>query len=225
VRGSLTIGDLDVPLDIDRLEVFRAWVSSLGEDAPRVHYSRGRVWIDVSPQDYLRHLDLVGQINARLILLAKELDLGQYWSDGGWLTNETVGLSTEPDGFLVLWETLSSGAAGFVERPGRGPIELVGRGDTVLEVVSDSSVEKDTVRLVADYAAAGFGEYWLVDARRDPLVFRLLVLQADRTYADAVPDADGFLSSPVWGRRFRIDTGTDRTGRRTYDLVVRPLAG
>lgn len=219
--GTLTLGDLHVPLDIDRLEVFRAWVRELGEDGPRVHYSRGRVWIDVSPQDYVRHLRLVGQINARLILLAQELDLGQYWPDGGWLTNEEVGLSTEPDGFLVLWRTLESGAARFVERPGKGPLELVGRGDMVLEVVSDNSVEKDTVRFVADYAAAGFGEYWLVDARPQPMAFRLLVLQTDGTYADAERDADGFLSSPVWGRRFRIDTGTDRTGRPTYELVVR----
>jgi len=222
VRGTLTLDDLRVPLDIDRLDVFRAWVRELGEDAPRVHYSRGRVWIQVSPQDYVRHLRLVGQVNARLILLAQELDLGQYWPDGGWLTNEHVALSTVPDGLLVLWPTLESGAARFVERPGKGPIELVGRGDMVLEVVSDSSVEKDTVELRASYAAAGVREYWLVDARRQPLVFHLLTLQPDGAYADAERDAEGFLSSPVWGRRFRIDTANDRTGRLTYELIVRP---
>jgi Uma2 family endonuclease len=220
--GTLTIDDLTIPTEIDQLEVFRAWVSELGEDAPRVHFSRGRVWIQVSPQEYFSHLRLVGAINAGLELLAKELDLGEYWPDGGWLTNKEAGLSTEPDGFLVLWRTTESGAAQFVDRPGKGPIELVGRGDMVLEVVGDYSVAKDTVQLVADYAAAGFAEYWLVDGRRDPLSFRMLTLRADGTYADVEPDREGLLASPVWGRRFRIETSTNRAGRPSYQLVVRP---
>lgn len=221
MRGTLTIDELTIPTEIDQLEVFRAWVSELGEDAPRVHFSRGKVWIQVSPQDYFSHLRLLGAINARLELLARELDLGEYWPDGGWLTNKQAGLSIEPDGFLVLWRTTESGAAQFVERPGKGPIELVGRGDMVLEVVSDSSVEKDTVQLVAGYAAAGFAEYWLVDGRKDPLSFRLLVLQPDGTYADVQPDREGFLASPVWGRRFRIEVSSNRAGRPSYQLVVR----
>lgn len=221
MRGTLTIDELTIPTEIDQLEVFRAWVSELGEDAPRVHFSRGKVWIQVSPQDYFSHLRLIGAINARLELLAKELDLGEYWPDGGWLTNRQAGISIEPDGFLVLWRTTESGAAQFVERPGKGPIELVGRGDMVLEVVSDSSFEKDTVQLVAGYAAAGFAEYWLVDGRVDPLSFRLLALQPDGTYADVEPDREGFLASPVWGRRFRIEASTNRAGRPSYQLVVR----
>lgn len=221
MRGTLTIDELTIPTEIDQLEVFRAWVSELGEDAPRVHFSRGKVWIQVSPQDYFSHLRLVGAINARLELLAKELDLGEYWPDGGWLTNNQAGLSIEPDGFLVLWRTTESGAAQFVERPGKGPIELVGRGDMVLEVVSDSSVEKDTVQLVAGYAAAGFAEYWLVDGRKDPLSFRLLVLQPDGTYADVEPDREGFLASPVWGRRFRLEVSSNRAGRPSYQLAFR----
>lgn len=221
MRGTLTIDELTIPTEIDQLEVFRAWVGELGEDAPRVHFSRGKVWIQVSPQDYFSHLRLVGAINARLELLAKELDLGEYWPDGGWLTNRQAGISIEPDGFLVLWRTTESGAAQFVERPGKGPIELVGRGDMVLEVVSDSSFEKDTVQLVAGYAAAGFAEYWLVDGRVDPLSFRLLALQPDGTYADVEPDREGFLASPVWGRRFRIEASSNRAGRPSYQLVVR----
>jgi Uma2 family endonuclease len=221
LRGTLTIDEHSIPAEIDQLDVFRAWVSELGEDAPRVHFSRGKVWIQVSPQDYFSHLRLVGAVNARLELLAKELDLGEYWPDGGWLTNRQAGISIEPDGFLVLWRTTESGAAQFVERPGKGPIELVGRGDMVLEVVSDSSFEKDTVQLVAGYAAAGFAEYWLVDGRVDPLSFRLLALQPDGTYADVEPDGDGFLASSVWGRRFRIEASSNRAGRPSYQLVVR----
>ncbi|HKE19104.1 MAG TPA: Uma2 family endonuclease [Kofleriaceae bacterium] len=222
MRGTLTVDGFSVPTEIDRLDAFRAWVRELDEDAPRVHFSRGRVWIQVSTQDYFSHLRLVADLSKRLGLLAEELDIGEYWPDGGWLTNEEVGLSTEPDGFLVLWRTTDSGASRFLERPRRGPVELVGRADMVLEVVSDSSVNKDTVQLVADYASAGFAEYWLVDGRRAPLSFRLLVLQPGGLYTDAQADEEGFVASPVWGRRFRIDAGVNRAGRPCYTLVVRP---
>ena len=35
----------------------------------------------------------------------------------------------------------------------------------MIEIVSDSSVAKDTRRLPAAYHKAGVGEFWLVDAR------------------------------------------------------------
>jgi hypothetical protein len=221
VRGSVTVDGLVIPKDVEHLDGFRAWKRTLGDDAPRVHFSQSRIWVQMSPQDYFSHLRVVGQVNARLTQLAQELDVGQYWSDGGWITNRHVGLSTEPDGFLVLWETLERGDARYVPAAsGRGAIELIGRGDMVLEVVSDYSEAKDTVQLAADYAAAGFREYWLIDARRSIPSFRVLLLQPDRTYKDTEPDADGYLASPVWGRRFRVEAGTDRAGHPTYRLLV-----
>ena len=49
-----------------------------------------------------------------------------------------------------------------------------GEPDMVLEVVSDSSVHKDTVVLRQGYWQAGIREYWLVDARREPVYFDIL---------------------------------------------------
>src|SRR5256885_8764701 len=49
-----------------------------------------------------------------------------------------------------------------------GYLELEGTPDMVLEVVSESSVQKDTKRLRQLYWQAGIREYWLVDARREP---------------------------------------------------------
>jgi Uma2 family endonuclease len=43
--------------------------------------------------------------------------------------------------------------------------------DLIVEIVSDTSVRKDTERLPVSYFAAGVGEFWLIDARRDPLEF------------------------------------------------------
>jgi Uma2 family endonuclease len=208
-----------IPEGIGRLESFRAWVRTLGEGGPRVHFSRGDVWIDMSPQDYFRHLSPVAAINARLTLLADELDLGRYHPDGGWLTNEEIELSTEPDGFLVSWDPFSTGSARWVEREGKGPIELLGRGDMVLEVVSDTSVDKDKIELRRDYAAVGFREYWLVDARAG-VDFQILCLDGDQFHPTA-PDSDGWLSSEVWGRSFLLEGDTDRLGQPRFRLHVR----
>ena len=214
-------GIVTIPPGFDQLENFRAWVRTLGDAGPRVHFSQGAVWIDMSPQDYFRHLFPVAAINARLTLLADELDIGRYHPDGGWLTNEEVGLSTEPDGFLVLWETFASGAARWVDREGdQGPIELVGRGDMVLEVVSDTSENKDFVELQRDYAAVGFPEYWLVDARREELSFQILRL-VDGAYQPAVADSEGWVVSRVWGRSFKLERDVDRLGKPRFILGVR----
>jgi hypothetical protein len=174
----------------------------------------------MSPQDYFRHLTPVTAINARLALLADELDIGRYHADGGWLTNEEAELSTEPDGFLVLWRTFESGEARWAPREGeKGPIELLGRGDMVLEVVSDTSTRKDRVELRRDYAAAGFPEYWLIDARGAQPDFQLLELTA-AGYEAVPPDQEGWLVSPVWGKSFKLEAGTDRLGQPRYRLHV-----
>jgi hypothetical protein len=65
-------------------------------------------------------------------------------------------------------------------KPG-GFIEVEGAADLVVEILSDSSVGKDTRRLPEAYAKAGVGELWLVDARRcgagdEQPEFRLLTL-------------------------------------------------
>ena len=43
-----------------------------------------------------------------------------------------------------------------------------------MEIVSDSSVVKDTRQLRQAYARAGVHEYWLVDARGEDLLFEIL---------------------------------------------------
>jgi len=50
-------------------------------------------------------------------------------------------------------------------------LELEGTPDMVLEVVSASSVVKDTETLLQLYWQAGIPEYWLVDARGEALEF------------------------------------------------------
>jgi Uma2 family endonuclease len=74
---------------------------------------------------------------------------------------------------------------------------------------------------VVDYAEAGIREYWIADARKQPLVFRVLVLGSGGTYRDSEPDADGWLWSPIWQRHFRVRPIVDRLGAADFVLDIR----
>jgi len=215
MERTLTVDALEIPFDVDTLEGFRAWVRTLDEDAPRVHYYRGRVHLEMAPQSWRRHLPVASDINTALGGLARELDLGRYFEQGGWITNEEAELSTEPDGALVLWETFRSGEAEIAG--GETELELRGRVDVALEVVSKTSRRKDTQELVEGYAAAGVPEYWIVELTGETLSFRLLVLEGG-VYRERRPDAQGWRESPVWGGRFRLSLSTDPAGLPRVDV-------
>ena len=217
VKHAFYKRELVVPADATTLEGFRRWRRQLGEDAPKVHYIDGDLWFDMSPQSYRSHLPVVSAINGVLWPLAAEQDLGRYFMDGGWITDAAAGLSNEPDGFLVLWDTFTSARARLSED---SDAELVGRPDMVLEVLSASSVGKDRA-LERKYAQAGVREYWQIDARRLPLSFRLLQLEG-AAYVEIPPNADGFRASRVWERAFRLRQIEDRLGQPDFRLDARP---
>lgn len=212
---ALTVCGIAIPWETQTLEGFRAWVATLDEHGPRVSYSRGSVHVEASPQDYDTHEPLVDAINAALRALASELDLGRYCFPPSWFTHKAIDLSTEPDGFLALWSTLERGELRI--NPDR-EVEMIGRPDMVLEVVSESSQRKDLVEHVEDYARAHVSEYWIADARRT-VQLRVLVL-TDGAYVDAPIDGDGWVRSPVFGRAFRLRALPERAGFRDFALDV-----
>src|SRR5437879_5526087 len=81
--------------------------------------------------------------------------------------------------------------------------EVEGAPDMVLEVVSRSSVQKDTVILPKAYWEAGVREYWLVDARKAPLRFDIFRHTA-KGYASTRKQAGGGVKSALFGRVFRL---------------------
>jgi Uma2 family endonuclease len=113
--------------------------------------------------------------------------------------------------FRRLGEVLGGSFEMRLERAGRVPdllfvarehldrltsTRLHGPADLVVEVVSEDSVARDRVEKLAEYAAAGVPEYWLVDARPDRRCaefFRLI----DGAYRSVMADADGRYQSPV----------------------------
>ena len=89
----------------------------------------------------------------------------------------------------------------------------------MLEVVSDSSEEKDTVQLREAYHRAGVAEYWVVDARGEEVEFQ--VLHRRRTGFAAVPVREGWQRSRVFGREFRLERRRDEFGMWEYELLMR----
>lgn len=215
--STLTVGELEIPFDVRTLEGFREWAATLDEQAPLVAFINGHVFVDMS-QSHKTHSPVTTEVNRVLSTLTLEQGTGMYSMAPSWFTCEAAGLSAEPDGFFVRYETLRAGQ--LAVHPTREH-EMVGRPDFVLEVVSRSSRRKDLVEGVVGYAKAGIGEYWIVDARGDEIDFRVLLLRGD-AYEAVAPDGDGFRESPTWGRAFRLRRVTNPAGLPEFRLDVRP---
>jgi Uma2 family endonuclease len=136
------------------------------------------------------------------------------------LTNPATNLSCEPDGLLVMWQSVREGRVRFVESADEGCVEIEGSPDIVLEVVSTSSERKDNTTLRELYWQAGIPEYWLIDARREPLQFVILRHDADG-YQMTASTTDGWIPSLVLDREFRLTQEPDPLGHPQYTLEVR----
>ncbi len=82
------------------------------------------------------------------------------------VTHVEASLSAEPDLTCVSWSSFERERVLRTQRAGTSDdyIELLGSPDLVVEIVSDTSVRKDTVLLRKAYGRAGVEEYWLIDA-------------------------------------------------------------
>jgi Uma2 family endonuclease len=208
-----------VPPWVIDLASFRRWADT--DDCPEkgsVHYLRGEVWIDLTREPIFTHVALKGEIASGLYGLVKARRLGLLLGAGATFSNAAADISCRPDGAFLSAAGLAAGRARLVEGKD-GPDELEGSPDMVLEVVSTSSVTKDTIVLKQAYWEAGVREYWLVDARGEALAFDILRHTA-RGYR-ATPGKDGWLKSAVFGRSFRLARHAGAAGHPDYTLDVR----
>jgi Uma2 family endonuclease len=106
-----------------------------------------------------------------------------------------------------------------VEGKKEGYVELQGTPDMVLEVVSESSVTKDTITLQELYWQAMIPEYWIVNARGASITFEILRHTA-KGYVATRKQA-GWVKSAVFGKSFRLTQQTDDLGNPEYTLAVR----
>jgi Uma2 family endonuclease len=213
-----------IPPTAHTLAGFRAWYAS--DDFPeegRIEFLAGEIIIDMGHERVSSHVSLKGEFARALITLAKELNLGQFFTDGVRVVNEDANLSNEPDGCLVTWEAVRSRRVRLQQsRDGEDETEVVGSPDMVVEIVSPSSVRMDTVRLPELYHRAGIREYWLVDARGDDIAFTIF-RHAPSGYQPA-GTTDGWLSSDVFGRQMRLERSETPIGTWDYHLLVHATA-
>jgi Uma2 family endonuclease len=216
-------GRIRIPADVYTLDKFRAWAHS--DEFPetgKVSYIAGEIEVDMSPEEIGSHLRLKTDLVIDLGNFAREHDLGEVLTDGGLLVNEEADISNEPDLMFCSWESLQSGRVSY--RPANAGserlVEVFGTPDLVVEIVSNSSVGKDTKRLRAAYFDASIPEYWLIDARRGKLQFDILV-RGKSKYNVVTPDDDGCRHSRLFNRRFRLVRKLNRVGGACYELEIR----
>lgn len=211
-----------VPATAFSLDGFRAWATSDAfPEHLRATFSEGELFLDMSNEDPEKHVGAKTEISRVLATLVRELKLGKFYGDGVLITNEAAGVSNNPDASFLSSAALRSRRARLVPREGdEGSFrEIVGTPDWVLEVVSDSSVEKDTQTLRRAYHRAGIPEYWLVDARGEEVVFQILCRR--KAGYVAAPARAGWQRSRVFGRSFRLSRQRDDLGLWEYTLEVR----
>jgi Uma2 family endonuclease len=198
---------------------YRAWVTSdTYPERIRTTYVRGEVVVEMSPESLEAHSKVKAALTATLVMFVRDHDLGEVYPDGALVTNEEADSSCEPDLTFVSWEAFEEGRARLQQRAGDPSdyIEIIGSPDLVVEIVSDSSVQKDTRLLREAYCRANVREYWLVDARGPEIRFEILSKAGDRYVSSR--DALAPQESRVLGGRWSLVRTRNRAGRFSYDL-------
>lgn len=219
----LDSGELEIPSGLRDLPSFREWVHSPEfPETGRFDWLEGRVEVEVAPEDLDTHGTPKSTIATRLGQLIQEPERGHVFIDRARLTCPAAALSVEPDVVVLLEESLASGRAHLVPRAGETDrfIEIEGAVDLIVECVSDGSARKDLVRLRELYHRARIPEYWIVDARQDPIRFEVL-LNVQEGYVEAEKSADGFRRSPLLAADVRFVLSTTKRALRFYRLDVR----
>jgi Uma2 family endonuclease len=213
---------VEIPDGIRTLADFRRWAYS--DDFPesgRIDYVKGRIEIDMAPEAMFSHSRPKIELVVVIGQLVKQLGVGEIFSDRMRISSISGDVSAEPDLIFVSDDSIESGRVKLIPKATQEEedfIEIEGPPDLVVEVVSDSSVTKDTKRLPKAYYDAGVPEYWLVDARRENLIFRIH-RRGPTGFVARRPDREGYQRSAVLGRRFRLDRHRDQRGHWQYDLL------
>lgn len=212
-------GRVVIPAWVDDLDSFCRWRVAGGAAEPgEFAFLDSTIWVDLSMEEFLTHNQLKAAFDYALMSVVQPSSLGRYVPDRMLLRHTGANLSAEPDGLFFTWETLRAGRLQLIERPGLGIMELNGSPDVVLEIVSKTSVTKDTELLPELYWRAGIAEYWLADVRDGKRSFQILQ-HTPQGYV-GVQAVDGWLTSDVLGRRFQLQARLDPLGHPLFAVAV-----
>jgi Uma2 family endonuclease len=212
--------DVSIPPGIMDHEAFRKWARS--PECPqrgRFAFFHNQIWADVSMEQAYTHNVVKSEFAVVLTPMCRSQKVGRYFTDGMLLTNERLGFTTVPDGIFITFDALESGLVREVAGKQGGCVEFAGAPKMVLEIVSESSENKDR-QFVKLYYQAGIEEYWLVDVRFEAIRFEIYKRGARRFVATR-PQSDGWLKSQVFGRFFRLLRSTDVRGNPDFTLELK----
>jgi len=220
-RAAVNIADeARIPDWVGDLASFRCWAES--DDYPesgRFSFLNDEIWVDLSMEQLFTHNQVKTELIVTLGQLIKREQLGYLFADGVRISHHEARLSTEPDGLFVSFAAVKESRVRLVEGKMEGFVEVEGAPDLVLEVVSRSSVRKDTVVLRDLYWRAGISEYWLFDARDNEPRFDIL-RHTPQGYVETSRHED-WVASLVLQSEFRLDRETDSLGHPQWTLEVR----
>jgi Uma2 family endonuclease len=227
--GKISVQDLvrgaafSIPKNALSPKGFRRWLfSGQAPDYGKLHYIAGEIYIDMNAESLNAHAKVKLEVTSRLATIVKDDDLGVVYPDGTLIVHEPADISNEPDACFCSWDSLESRRVRETNIDGGDDGEklaLYGPVDWVLEIISPSSVRKDTVVLRDRYFRAGVREYWLIDARRTNIDFQILV--PGRAGFVVQPRRGGWVSSKVFNRKFSLQR-RDYRGFWRYDLLDAP---
>jgi Uma2 family endonuclease len=176
----------------------------------------------MSPEDLFTHGTLKLQVASKIEQRVAQLDLGYVFVGETRISNIVGDVSSEPDVVLLSHEALDEGRVTLVPKAtgeeGRY-VEVEGAVDLIVEIVSDSSVAKDTKRLPTAYYRAGVRELWLIDARGKRLKFQIL-RRGKQSFEPTPVDDGGFQPSEVLTCLVRLERERDRRGYWVYRLLL-----
>ncbi len=218
---TTNIGTIRVPAWVKDHPSFLRWLRSgtLPEEA-RVSYINGEVWVETMPERAFAHNQVKTLIARVLCGLVEDNDLGVFFGDGMTYTSKEEKFTAVPDGMFVSQESIDAGRVRLTGgKDSNRDTELIGTPDLLIEVVSDSSEDKDNEWQMSRYWNLGVPEYWVVDGRQEPLRFTIY-RRGPKGYM-VVRKADGWAKSAALGRSFRFTPYQKKMGFGTYKLEVR----
>lgn len=216
-RDILINGTVHIPAWVTDHDSFRRWAfSDAFPKRGRFAWLGDKLWVDLSMETEI-HNQIKTVITIVVGSIVMNEALGRFFVDGMLLTDRALGLSNEPDAMFVSNERMEKGLASL--KKGDQSMELSGSADMALEVVSKSSVQKDLVDSMVLYAKAGIAEYWLVDSTLESPELVIMRLVGEKY--SPVRKHDGWVTSKVFGRSFRLTSRKDAKGVSRFNLETK----
>lgn len=210
-----------VPAWVRDYESFHRWMHSAAfPEEGKICFINGKVWVDLSMEEFYSHNRVRTEIGAVLHILMKQTKFGQFVSEGMRYGHLATELSTEPDGMIFSHEALRDGTVRLVGGEKGLHTELVGSPEIIIELVSEGSEVKDTEWCMSAYHDAGVQEYWLIDARDEDDIRFDIYRRGKKEFA-AVKKPGGWAKSAVLGKSFRLTQAEDADGNPEFTFEYR----